>query len=120
MTASTDVGSGRAGQKLADQYYALHPGYRLFLRWALILALTIIAFHSSVASLVQTTRGGGLGGFVWTVVVGGILGALVISRWHRPELPIHDRQTDVIVGTMGLVLALLINGVLLGRYALYF
>jgi len=54
------------------------------------------------------------------VVVVGILVALGISRWHRTELPIHDRQTDVIVGTMGLVLALLINGVLLGRYALYF
>src|SRR3954463_10899295 len=120
MTASTDVGPRRAGRQLAAWYYALHPSYRLVLRWVLITVLTFVAFHASIASLVQTTRGGGLGGFVWTVVVVGILVALGISRWHRTELPIHDRQTDVIVGTMGLVLALLIHGVLLGRYALYF
>jgi hypothetical protein len=120
MTASTDVGPRRAGRQLAAWYYALHPSYRLVLRWALITVLTFVAFRASIASLVQTTRGGGLGGFVWTVVVVGILVALGISRWHRTELPIHDRQTDVIVGTMGLVLALLIHGVLLGRYALYF
>ena len=55
----------------------------------------------SIASLVETTRGGGLGGFVWTVLVIGALVAVGISRWNRTELPIHDRQTDVIVGTMG-------------------
>ena len=109
MTASTDVAPRRAGQRLAARYYALHPSYRLLLRWALITVLTIVAFQASIASLVQTTRGGGLGGFVWTVVVVGILVALGVSRWHRTELPIHDRQTDVIVGTMGLVLALLIQ-----------
>lgn len=120
MTASTDVGSRRAGQKLADWYHGLHPGYRLPLRWGLIATMTLIAFSDSIASLVQTTRSGGLGGFVWTVLVVGTLVAIGVSRWHRTELPIHDRQTDVIVGTMALVLALLINGVLLGRYALYF
>jgi hypothetical protein len=120
MTASTDVGPRQAGRQLAARYYALHPSYRLLLRWALITVLTVVAFRASIASLVQTTRGGGLGGFVWTVVVVGILVALGISRWHRTELPIHDRQTDVIVGTMGLVLALLIQWVLLARYALYF
>lgn len=120
MAASTDVGPREAGRQLAARYYALHPSYRLLLRWALITVLTVVAFRASIASLVQTTRGGGLGGFVWTVVVVGILVALGVSRWHRTELPIHDRQTDVIVGTMGLVLALLIQWVLLARYALYF
>jgi hypothetical protein len=120
MKASGDVATGRAVQRLAAWYYALHPSYRLALRWGLITVLTAVAFQSSIASLVQTTRAGGLGGFVWTVVVVAILVALGVSRWHRTELPIHDRQTDVIVGTMGLVLGLLISGVLLRRYGLYF
>lgn len=120
MTASTDVGPDRAGQKLAAWYYGLDPRYRVALRWGLIVTMTVIAFRDSIASLVQTTRAGGLGGFVWTVAVVGTLVAVGISRWRRTELPIHDRQTDVIIGTMGLVLALLIHGVLLARYALYF
>ena len=69
----------------------------------------------------QTTRGGGLGGY-------RVDGAGGRRFWWRsgllagtaPNCPIHDRQTDMIVGTMGLVLALLIHGVLLQRYAMYF
>jgi hypothetical protein len=120
MTATTDAEEARAERSLSSWYFALHPGYRLTLRWILIVAMAAIAFHASIASLVETTRGGGLGGFVWTVVVIGTLVAIGVSRWHRDELPIHDRQTDMIIGTMGLVLALLIHGVLLARYALYF
>jgi hypothetical protein len=119
MTA-TGVQTSRPTQRLADWYHDLHPGYRLPLRWSLIGTLTTIAFHSTIASLVQVTRAAGLGGFVWAVVVVGALVAAGVSRWHRTELPIHDRQTDVIVGTMGLVLALLIHGVLMARYELYF
>lgn len=120
MTAPTDVEPRPAEMSWPSRYYALHPGYRVLLRWGLINVVTIFAFHASLASLVQTTRAGGLGGYVWTLPVAGLLVTLGVSRWHRTELPIHDRQTDVIVGTMGLVLALLIHGVLLGRYAMYF
>jgi hypothetical protein len=120
MTAPTDVETAGPRQRLAVWFFALHPGYRLALRWILITAIATIAFHASIASLVQSTRGGGLGGFVWTVAVIGVLVAVGVARRHRTELPIHDRQTDVIVGGMGLVLALLVHGVLLGRYALYF
>ncbi|GLP82257.1 hypothetical protein [Mycobacterium antarcticum] len=120
MTASTDVGPSKAGRRLAARDYGLHPIYRVSLRWWLIATTAVVAFRDSIISLVDTTRAGGLGGFVWTVAVVVILVAVGVSRWHRTELPIHDRQTDVIVGTMGLVLALLIHGVLLARYALYF
>jgi hypothetical protein len=120
MTASTDVGPSRAGQKLAAWYFGLHPSYRLVNRWAIIVSTTAVAFHASIASLLQTTSAGGLGGFVWTVAVIGVLVAIGVARRHRTELPIHDRQTDIIVGTMGLVLSLLLHGVLLQRYALYF
>ncbi len=54
------------------------------------------------------------------VPIAGALAALGVARRTRTELPIHDRQTDVIVGAMGLVLALLLHAVLLQRYALHF
>jgi hypothetical protein len=100
--------------------YRLHPVYRLILRWGYLGVLILFAFHASLRSLVETTRSGGLGGYVWVVPVAAILAAIGVARRNRTELPIHDRQTDVIVGTMGLVLALLLHGVLLQRYSLYF
>ncbi|MBJ7340480.1 hypothetical protein [Mycolicibacterium sp.] len=120
MTATADVKPLRPRQRLGAWFHDLHPGYRLPLRWFLIGTMTTIAFHSSILSLVETTRGGGLGAFVWTVAIVGVLVAVSVSRWPRTELPIHDRQTDIIVGTMGLGLALLIHGVLLARYSYYF
>ena len=100
--------------------HRLHPVYRLILRWGYIAVLTVLAFQSSLRSVVETTRSGGLGGYVWVVPVAAVLAALGVARRKRTELPIHDRQTDVIVGTMGLVLALLLDRVLVQRYDLYF
>jgi hypothetical protein len=90
------------------------------LRWAYIGAVTALAFHATIANLVQVTRAGAIGSYVWTVPLAGILAAIAVSRRDRTELPIHDRQSDVILGVMGLVFALLLHGVLLQRYALYF
>ena len=100
--------------------HSVHPVYRLVFRWVFIAATTFLAFHTSLRSVVEVTRGGSLGGYVWVVPIAGGLAAIGVARRHRTELPIHDRQTDVIVGTMGLVLAGLLHAVLLQRYALYF
>ena len=100
--------------------HLLQPGYRVALRWLYIGVLTLIAFRHSLASLVEVTRGGGMGGYVWIVPLAAVLAGTSVARQPRTELPIHDRQTDIIVGTMGLVLALMLHGVLLRRYALYF
>jgi hypothetical protein len=102
------------------RYFELPPAYRLTVRWSLISILTAIAFWRSFISIGATAYEGGIGGYVWTVPTAAILVAIGVARRHRTELPIHDRQTDIIVGTMGLVLALLIYSVLLNRYTLYF
>jgi hypothetical protein len=120
VTTAPPETSGRPLASALSRYYEVHPTYRLAVRWVLIAALTAIAFWESVISIGMTAREGGLGGYVWTVPTAAILVAVGVARRHRTELPIHDRQTDIIVGTMGLVLALLIQGVLLQRYALYF
>ncbi len=99
---------------------SVHPVYRMVFRWLFIVATTFLAFHSSLRSVVEVTRAGSLGGYVWVVPIAGGLAAIGVARRNRTELPIHDRQTDVIVGIMGLVLAGLLHAVLLQRYALYF
>lgn len=103
-----------------QRYYLVHPTYRLIIRWTFIATVTGVAFHRSLASMVATTSNGGIGGYVWTVPTAAVLVAIAIARRKRTELPIHDRQTDIIVGSMGFGLALLVQSVLLPRYALYF
>ncbi|MGE2726867.1 hypothetical protein [Mycolicibacterium pulveris] len=107
-------------QSLLSWWYALHPMYRLAVRWAFIVACTAVAFHDSIASVIRVTRNEGVGGYVWVVPASAVLVAIGVARRRRTELPIHDRQTDIIVGTMGLVLAVLVQSVLVPRFALYF
>jgi hypothetical protein len=119
MTSTADV-TRKPWESLASWYYGLNPAVRLLLRWALITALVLVAFRKSLRNLVETTVAGGLVGYVWLLPIAGVLAALGVNLRRRPELPIHDRQTDIIVGTMGLGLALMMQGVLLPRYAEYF
>lgn len=98
----------------------LHPVPRLVLRWLVIALITLLAFHDTLLNLVETTRAGGLNGFVWLVPVAAVMAAFGVAHRERTQPPIHDRQTDIIVGAMGLSLALMLHGVLMPRYAMYF
>ncbi|MGZ4527385.1 MAG: hypothetical protein ACXVX7_13220 [Mycobacterium sp.] len=97
-----------------------HPASRVALRWGYIAVLAAVAFWPSITSLAETARADGFNSYIWMVPAAAILAAQGVARRPRTELPIHDRQTDVIVGFMGLVLALLLHAILLQRYALYF
>ncbi|MGV1006249.1 MAG: hypothetical protein ACOYEV_16095 [Candidatus Nanopelagicales bacterium] len=89
---------------------------RLVLRWAYIAALTLFAFHETLRSLYQSTVAGSLNGYIWMMPVAAVVAAIGVARRNRTELPIHDRQTDVIVGTIGLIFSLMLQWVLLPRY----
>ncbi|MDH6244792.1 hypothetical protein [Mycobacterium sp. OTB74] len=119
MSIATDT-RRNSWEALVSWYYGLNPTIRLILRWILIAVLTVVAFRASLSNLVVTTREGGLVGYVWVIPFAALLAAVGVAIRRRTELPIHDRQTDIIVGTMGLVLALMFQGVLLRRYAEYF
>lgn len=93
---------------------------RLVFRWSCIAVLTGITFHRSLVILFDSTFGNTLNGYIWAVLAAALLASIGIAHRERRELPIHDRQTDIIVGLMVLVVALLLDGVLLGRYTLYF
>lgn len=111
---------GKPPRTILRWYYQLHPVYRLSVRWVLIGVVTVVAFRDSLLNIVELTQQGSIGGYVWTVFGASVLVAVAIARRRRTELPIHDRQTDIIIGLMGMGLALLIQSVLLPRYALYF
>ena len=117
--AATDEQPSKAAAALA-WYVDINPVYRLIIRWLLIIGLTLFAFWDSFVRVIDATRAGGIGGYVWTVPIVALLAAQGVARRHRTELPIHDRQTDFIVGAMGLGMALLIQGALVDRYALYY
>lgn len=121
MTTATPEAPADQGRRgFLERWYGVHPTYRLVVRWGLISLLTFVAFRQSWFSLAETSRADGLGAFVWTVMGAAVLVAIGVARRNRTELPIHDRQTDIIVGFMCLVLAVLIQGVLVTRYTLFF
>jgi len=80
----------------------------------------VLAFRQSLLSLVDGTRAGSLIGYVWLLVGALLVAGIAISRQQRTELPIHDRQTDVIVGGLGMLMALMVHGILLQRYSQYY
>lgn len=92
----------------------------LTLRWVFLIVATGFAFHRTIASLVGSTLESSLNGFVWLMPIAAVVAAIGVARRNRTELPIHDRQTDVIVGILGLGFALMLQAVLLQRYSQYF
>lgn len=126
MTAAAATAEGSASRPIAaireltSWWYSRHPTYRLLSRWVIIAICTGIAFDDSLEVLVTSTRKHDLVGYIWTLPLVAILVAIGVSRRRRGELPIHDRQTDIIVGTMGLILAVLVEKVLLPRFNLYY
>lgn len=119
MTSTVQTAPG-AWDRLGEWWFGRTPTMRLVLRWTLIAVLTIVAFRESLRNLVETTLAGGLIGYVWMVPIAALLAALGVNYRRRTELPIHDRQTDIIVGVIGLGLALMVQGVLLKRYSEFF
>lgn len=114
----TEAGAGRPS--VLARYYALPAPARLSLRWVLIATGTAIAFRDTIVDIARTATVGVLGGYVWVVPAAAILASIGVARRDRTELPIHDRQTDIIVGAMGFGLAILIKAVLIERFVDYF
>jgi len=104
----------------ADRPTRHWPVPRAVLRWEFLATITVIAFHESLRSLIAGTRAGSLIGYVWFMLLAMIVAGVAVARRQRTELPIHDRQTDVIVGSLGMLMTLMVQGILLQRYSQYF
>lgn len=92
----------------------------LTLRWVILGGVTLLAFHQTFLSSHENIRAGSFNGYLALMPIAAGVAVLAIARRDRVELPIHDRQTDIIVGTLGLAAAVMVQTVLLPRYTPYF
>lgn len=108
-----------AGPEPGDEAHIRTIGL-LTVRWVFFGLITVFAFHKTLSSVVGSTLAGSLNGFVWLIPFATVAAAIGVARRDRTELPIHDRQTDIIVGGLCLAFAVMLQAVLLERYAIYF
>lgn len=120
MTTALTKPAADAGAPIRGRKPHVRTVFLLTLRWLFLFAVTVFAFHKTLLSLLDSTREGSLNGFVWLMPFAAVVAAIGVARRNRTELPIHDRQTDVIVGILSLGFALMLQAVLLQRYAQYF
>lgn len=85
-------------------------------RAALVLVLTALAFVQTWARVLGDTGWGAGSPVLLAAPVGAVLTTAAILRRRRAELPIHDRQSDVIVGTVIMAIALMIQWLVLPRF----
>ncbi|RJO79353.1 exosortase/archaeosortase family protein [Nocardia panacis] len=89
---------------------------RISVRLLLIVAAAGVGWWDTWLRLVRDASHGSDIGQVYVVFVLAMLAATGTMLRPRRELPIHDRQTDIIVGIMALAAALSVQGLLLPRY----
>ncbi|QIS09522.1 exosortase/archaeosortase family protein [Nocardia arthritidis] len=89
---------------------------RISLRLLLIAVATGVAFRETWVRLVHDAAHGSSIGHAYVLLALAMLAAIGTMLRPRRELPIHDRQTDVIVGLMALGAAISVQGLLLPRY----
>ena len=90
---------------------------RLTVRWLMIAAATIFAFWPTWNNLWRSTVDGTAIGFVFVLPLLCVVTAVGTDLRRGPELPIHDRETDKIVGGIGLLVALGMQALLMPRFA---
>ncbi|NDZ93537.1 hypothetical protein G3I13_23545 [Streptomyces sp. SID6673] len=88
---------------------AENPAAVVAIRWVLILAAAVVAFWHTLDAVIEEMHAYTLITYLPAVVVLVVIAAIGVSWRRGPELPIHDRQTDVIVGTIILIVALTLS-----------
>lgn len=82
----------------------------------MIVAATLIGFSSTWLQLIAEIRAGTTGGYVLIVPPLVAVVAIGVTSRRRNELPIHDRQTDIITSILLLTIAVAIKALLMPRY----
>ena len=119
MTAVAAVGRDPLGP-VRDRLQRFPERTRNMARVAAVLGLVVLAYHYSLLSLFQTLGLETPLAYVGLVPVIALVLAAVRSRTAPPQLPIHDRQLDYIVGVPLLLVALGINLVFPDRLSTMF
>lgn len=89
----------------------------MVVRWALIVGVTGIAFHSTLAAVAREMATGNLMVYQPIAILGAIMVAMGVLARDHAQLPIHDRQSDGIVGTILLALAWVVQYKLVARFS---
>ncbi|EME16442.1 hypothetical protein [Rhodococcus triatomae] len=93
-----------------------HVLRHLVFRFALIAVLTTVAFWESLTRTTLDQLPGGLFGYLLLIPLVVLAMAIGITRRRHDELPIHDREVDVIVGGIALAMAVATYTLLVPRY----
>ncbi|UGT41073.1 exosortase/archaeosortase family protein [Nocardia yamanashiensis] len=93
-----------------------HVPWLTVFRLVLVVALTGAAFWNLWAELVEDIGQGSDIGYFFALPVLAAFAATGMALRRGPELPIYDRQTDIIAGLLGLVCTGALIGLLVLRY----
>ncbi|WP_328395251.1 hypothetical protein [Nocardia sp. NBC_00416] len=96
------------------------PTTRVTVRWLVLVAFTGLAFGRTLVDIWIGASEGTSIGYLFALPLLAAALVLGVRRRDKPVLPIHDRETDVIVGLIGLVVALFVQRLLLPRYAPFY
>ncbi|MBM7416232.1 MULTISPECIES: hypothetical protein [Nocardiaceae] len=93
------------------------PVRTLALRWAVLVVCVAFAFAPTWIRLAEEADSGAVTAYVFVFPVLAVVAGQGTARRREGELPIHDRQTDLIVGGIGALLALAVQALWLPRYS---
>lgn len=94
----------------------MSAGYDHAARWALLTVLLAAGFHDTWLRVAREQAAGAGSLVLLAPILGAALTAVALHLQRRPELPIHDRQSDKIAGTIVLAIALMVQWLVLPRY----
>jgi hypothetical protein len=89
----------------------------LVFRWSVLVCCVVVAFFSTWVRLAQEAADGAITAYVFVLPLLAVVAAQGVARRRADELPIHDRQTDNIVGGIALLVSIAIKALWLPRYA---
>lgn len=114
MTTQTDTPD--AEQTSPGKAAARNPAWVIAIRWAVLLGCVVLAFFPTWVRLAEEAADGAITTYIFVLPVLAAVAAQGVARRRSGELPIHDRQTDIIVGGLALLAAVAIKALWLPRY----
>lgn len=89
----------------------------IVLYWLVLVGCVVLAFFPTWSRLANEASAGAITTYIFVLPFLAAVAAQGIARRRSGELPIHDRQTDIIVGGLMLLVSVAIKALWLPRYA---
>lgn len=119
MTTDVDVPEAGNSESVLDRIRTLRtrrPVSVIFFYWVVLVVCVGIATYPTGERLVQEAADGAITSYIFVLPFLAAVAAQGIARRRAGELPIHDRQTDIIVGGLALLAAVAIKALWVPRY----